>query len=77
MIDLNKCKRGDLLLSTQGEILEYICKTPWKHYTYLEHVVRYTSAKFGEENYGTRTNDGFVFKTKRKPKTDNDIECCL
>jgi len=76
-IDLNNCKKGDKLLSSQGSELEYIGKTPWKHYTYLEHVVRYIKDKDGKpyskENYGTRTNDGFTFAKNRQPETDNDI----
>jgi hypothetical protein len=27
----------------------------------------------GDENYGTRTHDGFVFAKKRIPQTDHDI----
>lgn len=76
-VDLSKCKKGDVLISSQGAKLEYVAPTPWKHYTYLDHVVRYVSDKygnsFGKENYGTRTNDGFVFKNNRVPDTDNDI----
>tara|TARA_R110000782_G_scaffold264961_1_gene358412 strand:- start:567 stop:803 length:237 start_codon:yes stop_codon:yes gene_type:complete len=73
MVDLNTCKKGDRLITSQGTELEYVCKTPWKHYTYLDHVVKYPTKSFGENNYGTRTNDGFVFKKNRIPKTDNDI----
>jgi hypothetical protein len=51
--------------------LEYVSKTPWKHYTYLDHVVKYVVDKDNEtfdfENYGTRTNDGFVFAKNLKP----------
>ena len=76
-IDLSKCKKGDILISSQGSKLEYICPTPWKHYTYLDHVVRYITDKdgksMGDENYGTRTNDGFTFAKNRKPETDHDM----
>ena len=72
-IDLNKCEKGDILISSHGLELEYVCKTPWKHYKYLDHVVKYPSDEFGDENYGTRTNDGFVFAKSRKPETDHDI----
>jgi hypothetical protein len=76
-INLNDCKKGDILISSQGAKLEYVSKTPWKHYTYLDHVVKYVVDKdnetFGFENYGTRTNDGFVFAKNRKPETDHDI----
>lgn len=76
-IDLSKCKKGDILISSQGSKLEYICPTPWNHYTYLDHVVRYIEDKdgksMGDENYGTRTNDGFTFAKNRMPLTDHDI----
>jgi hypothetical protein len=73
MVDLNTCKKGDILISSQGMKLEYISKTPWKGHTYLDHVVKYPSDDFGNSNYGTRTNDGFVFAKMRIPETDNDI----
>ena len=76
-IDLNTCKKGDILISSQGATLEYVCKTPYKHLTYLDHVVKYVldenGKPYNEENYGTRTNDGFVFAKVRIPETDNDI----
>jgi len=76
-VDLSKCKKGDILISTHGAKLEYIAPTPWKHYTYLDHVVRYIEdaegKSFGKENYGTRTSDGFTFAKNRKPETDHDI----
>ena len=47
-----------------------------KHFIYLDHVVRYIEDKdgnpMGDECYGTRTNDGFVF-LKKIPETDDDI----
>ena len=76
-VDLRNCKKGDILISSQGSILEYVCPTPWKHYNYLDHVVKYISDKDGnnysEDNYGTRTHDGYVFKNKRIAETDHDI----
>jgi len=76
-INLNTCNRGDILISSHGAKLEYIAPTPYKHYTYLDHVVRYiedvNGESFGEENYGTRTNDGFTYAKNRKPETDHDI----
>ncbi len=73
IIDLNTCQKGDLLLTSHGIIMEYVCKTPWKQYNYLDHVVKYPSKQFGDNNYGTRTNDGYVFKHNRIPETDHDI----
>lgn len=76
-IDLSKCKKGDILISSQGATLEYISPTPFLGYTYLDHVVRYVKDKdgnsMGDSNYGTRTNDGYVFARNRKPETDHDI----
>lgn len=76
-IDLRNCKKGDILISSQGAKLEYISPTPWGSYTYLDHVVRYLVDKdgksMGEENYGTRTHDGFVFSKHRIPESDHDI----
>lgn len=77
MVDLSNCEKGDILISSHGAKLEYVCPTPWKHYTYLDHVVRYVEdengKKFSADNYGTRTNDGFVFAQNRIPETDHDI----
>lgn len=73
MIDLNTCKKGDILISSHGLELEYVAPTPWGAYTYLDHVVKYPSDEFGNSNYGTRTNDGFVFANNRKPEVDHDI----
>ena len=44
-VDLRTCKKGDILISSQGTILEYICPTPFGNYTYLDHVVRYIKNK--------------------------------
>lgn len=76
-IDLSKCKQGDILISSQGATLEYVAPTPWKYYTYLDHVVKYVKDKdgnpMGKDNYGTRTNDGFVYAKNRIAETDHDI----
>ncbi len=76
-IDLSKCKKGDMLISSHGAKLEYIAPTPWGQHRYLDHVVRYIEdvdgKSFGDECYGTRTNDGFVYVKNRKPETDHDI----
>lgn len=77
MVDLRKCKKGDILISSQGSKLEYIQPTPMGYIRYLDHVVRYIEDKDGkpynEKCYGTRTNDGFVFLKNRVPETDHDI----
>lgn len=67
MIDLNICRPGQKLRSSQGEILTYVGRLP-KH-SYYQHLVRYAN---GSE--GSRMNDGFVYKNpeKRLP-TDHDI----
>ena len=80
-VDLSKCKKGDILISSHGAKLEYIAPTPWKHYTYLDHVVRYiedvNGKSFGDKTYGTRTNDGFTYAKNRKPETGHDIVAVL
>lgn len=76
-IDLRTCKKGDVLISSHGAILEYVAPTPWKHCTYLDHVVKYIKDKdgkfFGKDCYGTRTHDGFTYVKNRRPETDHDI----
>jgi len=72
-IDLSTCEKGDILISSRGLELEYISKTPWKEHSYLDHVVKYPKDEFGDDNYGTRTNDGYVFAKNRHPETDHDI----
>lgn len=73
-IDLRTCKKGDILISSQGAILEYVSPTPHGNHTYLDHVVKYIEVdgvKVGG-SYGSRTHDGFVFKFHRQ-STDHDI----
>lgn len=76
-IDLRICREGDILISSQGAILEYISPTPWQGHTYLDHVVRFIEDQYGRKfdkgNYVTRTNDGFAFAFARSEKTDHDI----
>jgi len=75
-IDLSKCKKGDILISSHGFTLEYVAPIPWGNYYYLDHVVRYVKDAegnpFQDDSYSTRTNDGFVYKFKRQ-ETDHDI----
>lgn len=77
MVDLRNCKKGDLLLSSHGAILEYIAPTPYGEWFYLDHVVRYVKDRngnpFPKDCFGTRTHDGFVFAEARDPEKDNDI----
>ena len=74
-IDLRICREGDILISSQGAILEYISPTPWQGHTYLDHVVRFIEDQYGEKynkvhsSYCTRTN-AFAFS---RSKTDHDI----
>ena len=66
MVDLNKCKPGQKLLSKHGMILTYVCKLKDNYY---DHQVQYPNG-----SYGTRTNDGFTYKSlsSRLP-SDHDI----
>lgn len=73
-INLDECFKGDILISTQGAILEYLC--PTEEWEYLDHKVKYISSeKEGVvmKGEGTRTNDGYVFQFNRMPESDHDI----
>lgn len=69
-IDLSKCEKGDLLISSHGMKLKYI--RPTKETEYLDHVVEYIEGDY-KGSMGTRTNDGYVMKHNRKPEIDHDI----
>ena len=69
MIDLRKCKKGDILISSHGMELEYVSPTPYKYFKYLDHVLKFTD----NGSLSTYTHDGFVFKNVRIPATDHDI----
>ena len=66
MMDLNKCKRGDKLLTSQGLILTYVVKLPKEHY--YDHAVKYPDGAIGG-----RTDDGHVYRGMRLPSVDQDI----
>ena len=71
-IDLRTCKRGDILISSQGARLKYL--RPTRKGEYLDHVVEHTDKVKGKTlGKGTRTHDGYVFKFNRKPEIDHDI----
>lgn len=73
-INLNNCKKGDILISKHGAILSYV-KPLNSELEYYDHEVKYlyvdehTSLGVGN---GTRNNDGTVFKHNRL-ETDHDI----
>jgi hypothetical protein len=66
MVDLSICKPGDILISKHGLKLTYVKKLDptWEYY---DHLVQYPNG-----SYGSRTNEGFVFRNKRLPE-DHDI----
>lgn len=73
-VDLRTCDPGDKLISALGGELEYV--GPTEEHEYLDHKVKYISipgGNLGNNSFGTRTHDGFVFKNKRIPETDHDI----
>lgn len=73
MINLNDCRRGDLLISCHNMPLFYI--EPTEPEMYLDHIVLYFLNKDGEPcspSPGTRSNSGEVF-LKNKMETDHDI----
>jgi hypothetical protein len=73
-IDLRECVEGDILISVHGHKLKYI--RPTINSEYLDHLVQYLEddkgVPYNENNFGTRTHDGYVFKFKRLD-TDHDI----
>jgi len=78
-IDLSICKKGDILISHLGGILEYVKPLPEEHY--FDHEVKYLKVlkdngdefpEFGGSS-GTRTNEGFVYKNNRIKESDHDI----
>lgn len=72
-VDLNTCEEGDILISALGAKLKYIGHTSWE---YLDHKVQYLELPDGSKpknSFGTRTNDGYVFKYNRISETDHDI----
>jgi hypothetical protein len=63
--DMNRCKKGDKLVSVHGTILEYVGKTGPREYP---HRVKYPD----NQGEGTRADDGHVFRFNRLPE-DEDI----
>lgn len=63
-IDLSKCVAGQRLISTHGEVMVFVGPCPITGYDY--------EIVYSNGSRGTRTNDGFVFRTKRLP-TDHDV----
>ena len=66
MFDMNQCKPGDKLVSCHGSIFTYIKKNE-NGYPY-PHIVEYSDG-----GYGSRTDDGFVYSTKRLPEDHNIV----
>ena len=71
MINLQNCKKGDILLSKHGAILEFVRVLPETGYYDIEVKYLYADGKTDLGN-GTRNLDGTVFKQNRKEK-DHDI----
>lgn len=65
MFNMNKCKKGDKLLSVHGTVLEYIGIN--ERYEPYRHVVKYPNGSLG-----SRTDSGEVF-VRNKMDTDEDI----
>lgn len=63
MVDLTKCKPGDKLRSKHGLVLTYVGRNTGDY----PHTVQYPDG-----SGGTRTDDGFTYRTKRM-ETDHDI----
>lgn len=64
MVDLSKCKKGDILISKYGKVLQFLEHTPEEYYDCtVEYVYPYNLGK------GSRNYDGSVFKQD----SDEDI----
>lgn len=73
-VNLRNCKKGDILISKHGAILEYVEQLPEDNYfdvrvKYLFINGETNNGKLGE---GTRTFEGETFR-KKKLETDHDI----
>ena len=66
MVNLNTCKPGDKLKSKHGKILTYIRKLPSFDFPH--------EVQFPDGGYGSRTDDGFVYRKNRLPEDDDIIE---
>jgi len=67
-IDLNTCKKGDILISKHGARLTYVEKLN-PEVDYYDHRVMYENGSLG-----TRVNSGHVMRNKeRRLESDHDI----
>ena len=68
MVDLNTCKKGDILISKHGIKLTYIQRLN-PEIDYYDHEVKYEDG-----SKGTRINSGHVMKNEGKRlDSDHDI----
>ena len=74
MVNLKNCKQGDILITKHGSILEYagLSKTQDYYPHEIKYLIKDEKVNNGELGYGTRNDDGTVFKQNRKPE-DEDI----
>ena len=64
-VDLRNCKPGDILVTRSGKTVTYVRPLP-KH-DYMDHEIKYANGA-----YGSRTDDGYVYRRNRLD-TDEDI----
>ena len=73
MFDMKQCKPGDKLISCHGLILTYVGLNENDTSGNYPHRIQYPNDEiYGSNSFGSRTDDGFVFKYKRMPE-DHDI----
>ena len=88
MIDLSKCKSGDILICKHGVIKEYVRPTTEEDIpaNFYDHYVKYLYIPFKSilsiehkddidgfvQSEGTVCNDGFVFRISRL-ESDSDV----
>lgn len=68
MIDLRKCKKGDILISQHGAAFVYV---EYVKGDYFPHIIKNIGA-LDSEGYCSRLDNGRVFKNKSLPE-DHDI----
>ena len=69
-VDLRECRKGDVLISALGAKLEYVEPLPVDNY--YDHKVKHVDGEYAG-SFGTRIDDGHVFRYNRMPEYDHDI----
>ena len=68
-VDLRQCNPGDKLLTKHGTIMEYVGPNDSYFHTVFPHRVKYPNGEFG-----SRTDEGWVFRFNRRPEDEDIVE---